>query len=928
MTTFFVWYLLISVIGWISFPIIFRFFPALQDRGYTLSRTFGWLIWGYFFWLLASLGVLRNDVGGLLFCLSVLVALSVWSLKSGKFDQIKFWVSQNLRLVIVVEILFFVSFALISIVRASNPSALGTEKPMELAFINAILRSPTFPPHDPWLSGYAISYYYLGYVLVAMLAKLTGTSGGIAFNLGISMVFALTALGAYGLVYSLISVFGGKIRRFNETRKKIWVSFFGPFFILCVSNLEGFLEVLHSRGFFWKISKSGEMVSSFWKWLDMQELSLPPSQPLSWMPSRFYWWWRASRVVQDYDFSMNPKEVIDEFPVFSFILGDLHPHLLAMPFAFLAIALALNLFWGGSRGGIRRGRLFISKRFIAWVTLLLLAGGLGMFLLGASLLNLVLSFFGILTLFMAVVTFLLIKSDLSRNGLIKTLKVNTGDKLFRLPVFINTPTLIIGGLILGGLAFLNTWDFPFYVALLAGAFILRKLKGNLPAEGDISVGRSIKEFFSVAVLFGVVGVFLYLPFYIGFSSQAGGLLPNLIYPTRGTHLWVMFAPLLLPLLAYLIFLWIQDYKSEPLIKGLKISLGIIIFLWITSLLLGWGISVIPKIGDFYLGSLAAPDWHSLMNMSLNLRLTNAGGWLTLLITLTLTLGLLVKLFSRWQDNVEMEKTHDEVNKAQPDSIGQTRVDKSPHPFALLLILLGTILVLGPEFFYLRDQFGWRINTIFKFYYQAWLLWGIAAAFGVGVLLYKLRNLGAGLLRGAFVVLFGLSLTYTVLGFWTKTNGFKPEYGWTLDSTAYLERQYPHEKAAIEWLEGAPYGVVAEAVSPTGGSYTRYARVSTLSGLPSVLGWVGHESQWRGGADQIGSRQSDLEGLYCTRDWNEAKAIIDKYDIRYVYVGDLEMETYTPHQGGCPTGLSEAKFTRYLDLVFERGNQRVYQVPQF
>ena len=83
-----------------------------------------------------------------------------------------------------VEALFLLAFAAWAFVRAANPEAVGTEKPMELAFINAILRSPAFPPHDPWLSGYAISYYYFGYVLVAMLAKTGGTSGGVAFNLG------------------------------------------------------------------------------------------------------------------------------------------------------------------------------------------------------------------------------------------------------------------------------------------------------------------------------------------------------------------------------------------------------------------------------------------------------------------------------------------------------------------------------------------------------------------------------------------------------------------------------------------------------------------------------------------------------------------------------------------------------------------------
>ena len=78
---------------------------------------------------------------------------------------------------------------------------------MEIAFINAIIHSPNFPPHDPWLSGYAISYYYFGYVMTAMLAEITSTVGSVAFNLMISLVFALSAIGAYGLLYNLLQVY-------------------------------------------------------------------------------------------------------------------------------------------------------------------------------------------------------------------------------------------------------------------------------------------------------------------------------------------------------------------------------------------------------------------------------------------------------------------------------------------------------------------------------------------------------------------------------------------------------------------------------------------------------------------------------------------------------------------------------------------------
>ncbi len=132
---------------------------------------------------------------------------------------------------------------------------------------------------------------------------------------------------------------------------------------------------------------------------------------------------------------------------------------------------------------------------------------------------------------------------------------------------------------------------------------------------------------------------------------------------------------------------------------------------------------------------------------------------------------------------------------------------------------------------------------------------------------------------------------------------------------YFERQSPDEMAAIEWLKTAPVGVVAEAV---GGSYTEFARVATLSGKPNVLGWPGHESQWRGGAEEMGTRQSDIERLYRTGDWTEAQNILRQYHVRYVYVGPLERSAY---------GVNENKFQRYLEPVFQQGQVTIYEVPK-
>ena len=147
--------------------------------------------------------------------------------------------------------------------------------------------------------------------------------------------------------------------------------------------------------------------------------------------------------------------------------------------------------------------------------------------------------------------------------------------------------------------------------------------------------------------------------------------------------------------------------------------------------------------------------------------------------------------------------------------------------------MGALLALAPEFVFLRDLFGYRINTIFKFYFQVWLMWGLAAAFAFVILWRQLKNSAGTLFRAAIILVLMLSLSYPVMGLWSKTDGFKPAGGFTLDGTAYLARNNPDEVAAMAWLRQAPLGVVAEAI---GGSYTQFARMAVNSGQPTVLGW--------------------------------------------------------------------------------------------
>ncbi|HEY6074235.1 MAG TPA: hypothetical protein VIV15_12815, partial [Anaerolineales bacterium] len=100
MIAFFSWYVIISLLGWLTLPLVFRFFTALADRGYTLARAAGLLIWGYVFWLMASLGFVHNDLPGLVLALMLLLGAALWAL-AGHRQELLSWLRANLRMVIV-----------------------------------------------------------------------------------------------------------------------------------------------------------------------------------------------------------------------------------------------------------------------------------------------------------------------------------------------------------------------------------------------------------------------------------------------------------------------------------------------------------------------------------------------------------------------------------------------------------------------------------------------------------------------------------------------------------------------------------------------------------------------------------------------------------------------------------------------------------
>ncbi len=238
----------------------------------------------------------------------------------------------------------------------------------------------------------------------------------------------------------------------------------------------------------------------------------------------------------------------------------------------------------------------------------------------------------------------------------------------------------------------------------------------------------------------------------------------------------------------------------------------------------------------------------------------------------------------------------------------------PDLAALLFALCGLGLVLLPEVIYVKDIYQgdyYRANTMFKLSYQAFILLGLV----MGYVFIRAMALGK---RAAFV-LASLGLVCLILTGGYTFRGVRDWFGNVLDPSGKISRDasvfvgesFLEDFEAIDYLNrndnGA--GVVLEA---PGDSYSDYERVSVATGLATPLGWYVHEWLWRSGTEQLNARAADIEVIYTGTDENEVRALVNKYDIDYIYIGVLEREKYP--------ALNDALLQRLGDVAFSDGEQ--------
>ena len=819
--------MLLSVLAW---PLTYRLFRCLPDRGLGFSRLVGWLFTGYMAWVLgfASNSRLTSALAW------ILLGLLSWRLFTRRRGEHLEFLKANSGLVFVYELTFFALFFVWSVVRMKHPNIEGQEKFMDFAFLNSMFRSARMPPMDPWLAGanHYVNYYYFGYFLNAAFARLTFISPDIAYNLAISNDYALCGLAMLGLGYNLT--------------RTLWPGLVGLLCLQVFGNLHGALQVL---GIQW-------------------------DQPFSWWePTRLIkdvvangrylnrWWWSASPAsLASAGLGSDAARdgLISEFPSFSFLHGDLHPHVSGLPLTLLVLALGLNL-----------------------------------------------------------------ARDQRAEPLALKARLDQGME-----------SLLVLVLALGAVFMANTWDLPAYGFLTSALLMVQ-----LHAMGRLKNGLQWAKQWLLPSTLLLLGLLLVAsPFLAFFSNPTKGFaMSGARTGLRDTLVfWGLFLAVLIPY-SFLRVRALGAAPKNPLpglnqgsptpVKPLKAPARLC---GDCGAKLRPGKEVCGQCGKNHTAPLmqplepltqAPPAWvEPWLKVFTNPAEAFAHPSVKFGAPL---LGLL------WLASAALAPTIAVFSGVAALSclILAARGGDRESLFVAALVLVGSLLVLATESVYLRDAFEGnptitRMNTVFKFYFQAWVLFSAAVPFALVWTLRYLRDVSKGLRLGYGALLFTLALAAMVypaqaIAFVWDDFDQNAHFGPTLDGAAWFRNEYPADFAAVEQLRATVAGqpVIAEAV---GGAYTHFARVSAYTGFRSVLGWGNHESQWRptGWPTQT---EADVNELYTTADAGRVTQLLEEYQVDYVFVGQLEREKY-------PGGVD--KFARLLGapMINEMGTL-VYKVSR-
>ncbi|MDQ3699335.1 MAG: DUF2298 domain-containing protein, partial [Chloroflexota bacterium] len=849
------WWLVVQVVAACALPLCLALFRPLADRGYGLSKAFGLLLFGYVAWLLVASRLLTNGLPALGLTLLLIIGGSALVWRREGASLLAFW-HRRRGLLLLEEGVFLGAYLGFLFIRSYTPEISGTEKFMDFAFMNAVTRSASFPPLDPWLAPSlalphpTINYYYFGYLIQGLLLQLANAVPGAvppatAFNLALGLLFGLTATGSFGLAYGLArdliaegavavrrrpqvanpllsgdastapaadpppaasipvsasqQLAPGHSRTIPRSRRGAVWSFKAAWPYVAAGLLAAYLLLV--AGNLWTalrlVDGSGMWDKDFWQgigWNATRVLVIKEASPSGIVPS---------------DGSRDVDYTINEFPSFSFLLGDLHPHVLSLPFVLVAVGLAYR--WLMAPPGVYHWALTGTLPADSPRP----APPLGAPPPGGSAENR--------------------WPDSSvpgrAAGAWRRMRTLRGGPAVG-PIVGPAAELLPGAMVLGSLYFLNSWDFPAYFLLAQAAALGGAWRAGRPVSGW--PGRS-----AIAVaLVGALSLAAVAPFLLTFRpplvADGGGLPLGLVTQRSLLGQFLQFWGAQLLLLA------------PPLLVALGSSLRDV----------RRAVPVAPREEREAPGGLLADD-RPTTGSSLDRRSecgspTNgrsagqtlallAGGGAALILLAeylragTLLLGLALAGGAGWvawralspcapasapasgTSGVPLDGLSASGHSVNGLSVGGGR----PLAFAFGAICLAALLLVTCEVVYIRDIYGGalrRMNTVFKLYYQAWLLiaiGGSAATFWLLHRLWQQRQAGRldvttattgsrspgrlawpAAVAGCALLLLAMAL-YPFKATLLRTDRFQGPA--TLNGMDWLRQVQPEDYAAAEWL---------------------------------------------------------------------------------------------------------------------------------
>ena len=328
---FFQWWLTIFIVGLAFLPLTNLVFHKFNDRGYLFSKTIGIAITGYIMWLLSSLKILKFSSTACMFSLALglvlNIAIGVYKMRKAKgsnFLREKITLPKGLgEIFFKEEIMFFLIFLILVYIRGFKPEAFGTEKFMDYGFMTSMARTDYMPPEDFWFSGTKLNYYYLGQFFATFLSKLSFVPVSHGYNLMLMMIGAFTFMLSYSIVYNLVDKFI-KDKEIQSRNKFI-------------KETSGVLAGI-------AVAFAGNMQYTIYRWIVPAVEKIQAKAEVS-----SYWFPDATRFI-GYFPETNDK-TIHEFPSYSFILGDVHAHVIDLLFVLTVLGILLG--WLYSREGKR-----------------------------------------------------------------------------------------------------------------------------------------------------------------------------------------------------------------------------------------------------------------------------------------------------------------------------------------------------------------------------------------------------------------------------------------------------------------------------------------------------------------------------------------------------------------------------------------------